>query len=376
MIRTSDRYIFVIWWRYFWLCLSLALGILLLEDMYNHLHGLLQKDATLLQIGYYYLLLCPKLSPLVIPIAFFLSLLLVLGELRQHNEIIALQVSGISLGRIARSLACVSILLSLFLTYFQSYLIPYTQEVFWEYQRYLATSTGYDPAEKTLHHVGWNDTKQHRLWHIRELEPLQGIATAVNLHEKDSNGHELRRISASKAIFSEETKCWTFYQGRIVTFDPQSYYPLSNVIFDRYDMEDPWSSPELFALYHKKPEELTFKELRTILHREQETQKKENPPVSSGDKLKPQRILYWSRIFSPWSCWIIFIIALPCAAIGSRTHSMASISKATGFLFAFYLLSHGCRALGLHGALTPLLAAICPYLLLFFCVMPSYRRYI
>jgi lipopolysaccharide export LptBFGC system permease protein LptF len=96
MIRSSDRYIFVIWWRYFWLCLSLALGILLLEDMYNHLHGLLQKDATLLQIGYYYLLLCPQLSPLVIPIAFFLSLLLALGELRQHNEIIALQVSGIS----------------------------------------------------------------------------------------------------------------------------------------------------------------------------------------------------------------------------------------------------------------------------------------
>jgi lipopolysaccharide export system permease protein len=301
--------------------------------------------------------------------------LLALGELRQHNEIIALQVSGISLAKIARSLACVSILLSLLLTYFQCHLIPHTQEIFREYQRYLAASTGYDPAEKILHHVGWNDTQQHRLWYMRELEPLQGIATAVNLHEKDSDGHELRRISAPRATFNQETKCWTFFQGRIVTFDPQSYYPLSNVIFDRYDLEDSWSSPELFALYHKKPEELTFKELQTILQREQEIPPKENS-LSSGGPLKSQRILYWSRIFSPWSCWIIFIIALPCAATGSRTHSMASISKATGFLFAFYLLSHGCRALGLHGTLTPLLAAICPYLLLLFCVMPSYRRYI
>jgi LPS export ABC transporter permease LptG len=372
MFRTSDRYISTLWIRYFGICLSLTLGILLLEDMYNHLHELLQQGLPLWKIGYYYLLLCPQLSPLAIPVAFFLSLLLTLGELRQHNEIIALQASGISLFVTTRSLAGIGILLSLSLAYFQWYPAQRTQQIFQEYQQQVAASSGYDSTEKIFYHIGWNDPQQHRLWYMRELRPLQGIATAVNLHERDSDGHETRCIAAAKASFEAETKRWTFYQGRTVIFDPQSHYPLSNIVFERYDLEDPWSSPQLWALYHKKPEELTLQELHTIFRYEQMAYEGN----ISSDKLKSQRIFYWARLFSPWSCLIIFLIALPCAAVGTQTDSMASIAKATGLLFIFYFLSHGCRALGLHGILSPPLAALCPYLLLLFCILPSYRRYI
>jgi lipopolysaccharide export LptBFGC system permease protein LptF len=339
--------------------------------MYNHLHELLRQGVPLLKIGYYYLLLCPQLSSLVIPVAFFLSLLLTLGALRQHNEITAFQASGIPLFGITRSLAGISILLSLLLTHFQCYPTLSIQQIFQKYQRQLTDVSGDKQTEKTLYHVGWNDTQQHRLWYMKELEPVQGIATAIDLHEKDLDGHELRHISAAKASFNTATKCWTFHQGRIVTFDPYCHYAISNVIFNRHDIEDLWSSPECFALYHKKPEELTFGELQAVFHYEQEMHK--GDLFYKKDQLRPQRILYWSRIFSPWSCFIIFIIALSCAAVGTRTDSMASIAKATGFLFIFYLLSHGCRALGLHGTLPPPLAALCPYLLLLLCIIPSYR---
>ncbi|MDR0444911.1 MAG: LptF/LptG family permease [Puniceicoccales bacterium] len=374
MFRTSDRYIFTEWLRYFSLCLSLSLGILLLEDMYNHLHTLLQQGVPFLKIGYYYFLLCPQLSHLAIPVAFFLSLLLALGQLRQHNEIAAFQTSGISLLGITRSLALVSVMLSSLLTYFQCHLIPHTQQIFQEYQRQLAHSSEDPQPRKVLYHVGWNDVQQHRLWYMRELEPSQGIAIAVNLHEKDADGHEKRRISAARAFFNAETKRWTFYQGQMVTFDTQTYYPVSSILFECYDVEDLWSSPQLFALHHKKPEELTFKELRTVLRHQREVQVE--GILAEGSALKSHRILYWSYLFSPWSCCVLFMIALPCAAVGIRTDSMASIAKAAGFLFLFYLLSHGCRALGLCGFLTPPLAAVCPYLLLALCVIPSYRLHI
>ncbi|MDR2377253.1 MAG: LptF/LptG family permease [Puniceicoccales bacterium] len=366
MLSISDRHVLGTWGRYFLLCLALALGILLLEDMYNHLHELLRRGIALEKIARYYFLLCPQLFPLVIPVAFFLSLLLALGELGRHGEIIAFQAAGVSRIILTRSLAGIGILLSLLLSYFQEGPAARARQIFGDYQAQVGVAEA--QAEAILHHVGWNDEQRGRLWYLRALEPSKGIATAVDLHERDAEGHEWRRISAAQASFDAATKRWTFFRGRLVTFDPQSHYPLSQSLFERHELEDFCCSPSLLALHHKKPEELTLPELRMLLRQE-----REGGSGFSENRRRAQHFFYWNRLLSPWACLLVFFIALPCATGGPRSNSMAGFGKATGFLFAFYLLSHVCHALGLHGTFNAPLAALGPYLLLLLCTLPAHR---
>ncbi|MDR0728228.1 MAG: LptF/LptG family permease, partial [Puniceicoccales bacterium] len=283
-----------------------------------------------------------------------------------HGEIIAFQAAGVARITLTRSLAGVGILLSLLLSYFQEGPAARARRLFRDYQAQVGVTGA--QAEAILHHVGWNDESQGRLWYLRALEPSKGIATAVDLHERDAEGREWRRISAAQASFDAAAGRWTFFQGRLVTFDPQSHYPLSQRLFERHEIEDHRCSPSLLALQHKKPEELTLPELRTLLRQE-----REGGSGFSENRRRAQHFFYWNRLLSPWACLLVFFIALPCAGGGPRSDSMAGFGKATGFLFAFYLLSHICRALGLHGSLGAPLAALGPYLLLILCVLPAHR---
>ncbi|MDR3143666.1 MAG: LptF/LptG family permease [Puniceicoccales bacterium] len=367
MFSIADRHVLGRWWRYFLLCLALTLGILLLENLYNHLHELLRQGISLTKIACYYFLFCPQLFPLVVPVAFFLSLLLALGELDRHGEIIAFQAAGIPRISLTRSLAAVGLLLSLLLSYFQDEPAVRARKLLGDYQAQMGVFSA-ALAGSILHHVGWNDEPQGRLWYMRSLEPSKGIATAVHLHERDAGGHEWRRISAAQATFDLSTRRWIFSQGRLTIFDLQSHYPQSSILFERYELEDLRCSPSLLALHHKKPGELTFHELRTLVRQE-----RDGAGIFSESRRRAQYLFYWNRLLEPWACLLIFFITLPCATGGHRSDAMASFGRATGLLFAFYLLSHVCRALGLHGTLGAPLAALGPYLLLILCALPSYR---
>ena len=119
-----DRYVLKEWLIAFTLTLGVIVGILILQNMYDSLPDLLDTDASLKQILYYYSLALPTYLPAILPIALLVSLLFALGTLHRNNEIIAMRASGASLMHISRSLWVAGLLLSFLLLYLTSSVIP------------------------------------------------------------------------------------------------------------------------------------------------------------------------------------------------------------------------------------------------------------
>ena len=88
-----DRYVFKEWVQGFALVLSVIIGILILQNMYDSLPDLLEMKAAANEIVFYYALALPSYLPTILPIAFLVSLLFSLGNLHRDDLIIAMQIT-------------------------------------------------------------------------------------------------------------------------------------------------------------------------------------------------------------------------------------------------------------------------------------------
>ena len=123
-----DRYVLKEWLVGFALTLGVIVGILILQNMYDTLPDLLDSEAGIRQILFYYSLALPTYLPAILPIAVLVSLLFTMGSLHRNNEIIAMRASGAGLFRISRSLWGAALLLSLLLFYLTASVVPQTVE--------------------------------------------------------------------------------------------------------------------------------------------------------------------------------------------------------------------------------------------------------
>ena len=71
----SDRYVFSEWLKVFFMSLFVMFGLLIIADMQDDLPDLLSFGASNEEIFRYYMILLPAFVPIVLPMAFMVSLL-------------------------------------------------------------------------------------------------------------------------------------------------------------------------------------------------------------------------------------------------------------------------------------------------------------
>ncbi|TVP79804.1 MAG: YjgP/YjgQ family permease [Puniceicoccaceae bacterium] len=350
-----DRYVFKEWLIGFALTLGVIVGILILQNMYDSLPDLLDANASVQQILFFYGLALPTYLPAILPIALLVSLLFTLGTLHRNNEIVAMRASGVSLLRISRSLWAAGLLLSGLLLYLTASVVPQAVEqsrTFFDNLEFAAERVDREERDVgLLYNLGFDNRKDGRLWFMNRFSELAWLGLGVNVHTRNAAGQEVSRISAREAYFDDTRGHWVFIDGRELMIDPVTGDPLRALPFKEKIFEDFDEDPSLMLALHKRPKELSLFELRRIIDT---LEPDENPIVYA------YLVRYFSLLAAPFSCLVVVGIAVPFAVSGVRTSPMIGVSKAMGFFALFYVLISVATILGERQILPAILAAWIP----------------
>jgi len=363
-----DRYVLKEWLVGFALTLGVIVGILILQNMYDTLPDLLDSEAGIRQILFYYSLALPTYLPAILPIAVLVSLLFTMGSLHRNNEIIAMRASGAGLFRISRSLWGAALLLSLLLFYLTASVVPQTVErarTFLDNLEFAAEEAEREAREVgLLYNLGFDNRKDGRLWFMNRFSERAWLGLGVNVHTRDASGQELSRISAAEAYFDDTQGHWVFVDGRELLLDAETGDPLRTLPFKEKKFEDFDEDPSLMLALHKKPKELSLNELRRII---------EAVPPEENPSVRAYLVQYFSLLAAPFSCLVVVGIAVPFAVSGVRTNPMIGVSKALGFFAIFYVLISLASILGERQIIPALLAAWIPNIVM---LAMSFRLYV
>ncbi len=124
MLRTLDRYVIREVLTPFAFALALFTFVLLVNPLMEEARRLIEKGVGSQTILKILVMLAPHALGISIPIALLVGLLIGLGRLSADREAVALQACGVSLTRLLRPVAVVSVLATLATTYVMVIAIP------------------------------------------------------------------------------------------------------------------------------------------------------------------------------------------------------------------------------------------------------------
>ncbi len=365
-----DRYVFVEWAKVFLVTIAVTLGILLLHDMYNDLGDMLNYGASVATIIYYYWLLLPTFIPVVLPISLLISVIFVLGNFHKNNEITAMRASGMNVFRITRSLWFAGLMLSFFLFWINSHLVPSSVEKaknLFDDMRYASQKTKADSADNIgkISLLCFNNRADSRMWFLNRYSPATQRAYGVEIHNIAPNGFESSKILAREGVYDDVDKCWFFTDGQEIFFDENTGKQIKNEVFKKRYYRNYKEDPDIMKLSMSRPKDLSLFELQKLL-------------AASGDSdseaMRPFAVKLASNWASPFACLIVVAIAIPFSIAGVRTNPMVGVSKTAALFFSYYILDSVFNALGANGTLPVTLAAWIPNVAMLVFALSLYRK--
>lgn len=364
-----DKYMIREWSKVFFLALLATLGILVLERMYDELHGLLNDGATFGQIMGYYLAMIPGFLPVVLPLALFVSLLFTLGNLHKNNEIVAMRAAGMTLFRVTRMLWLAGLFLAAGLWYLNAHLVPWSVEQTRGFKERLSFAR--QAEERSSDKVGvitslaFDNKKGGRLWFINRFSEYTYQGFGVNVYSRDDEGRELSRVMAREGYFDDVDGYWYLLKGREITFDIESGEPMRSVPFEVRGFPEFKEDPKLMRALSKNPRDLSMNQLEAMLDAVDD---------EGSFQVATYAVRYHRILASPVSCLLVVLLAVPFAVGGVRVNPMVAVSKAAGLLFGYYLLVNVMSLMGGQQVLSPWMAVWLPNFALLLVAGWLYRR--
>lgn len=365
-----DRYVLAEWAKVFIAAIAVTLGILILHNMYDDLGEMLNLGASVWTILHYYWLYMPIFVPVVLPISLLISVIFVLGNFHKNSEITAMRASGMSVFRITRALWFMGLVLSLFLFWINSHLVPTSMEKSKQlFADMRASSQNLSAAARAnldgISLLCFNNRVDSRMWFINHYNSANGEASGVEIHNIAPNGYESSKILARLGKFDELQKCWVFTDGQEVSFDENTGRQTSASVFDTRTYTNYRENPEIMKLSMSRAKDLSLFELQKLLKASGD---------SSSEAMRPYAVMLASKWASPFACLIVVAIAIPFSIAGVRTNPMVGVSKTAGLFFAYYVLDSIFGALGSNGTLPITLAAWIPNVGMMLFALSLYRK--
>jgi lipopolysaccharide export system permease protein len=359
VVTTLDRHILGEWLKILGLVLAAAVGLLLMQELYDDFRDLLDRDAGLLEIARYYAVLMPSFLTVVLPLALLISLLYSLGQLHRNNEFTAMRAAGLSLFRLTRGIWVIGVLCCGLMWLFNSRVVPWSVE---ESRRIkdrieFRHETRTEGAERAglITSVTFDNRQEGRLWYLNRFNRFAGRAFGVTVSVLDARRRETVRYLASVAEYDPAARAWTFRHGSEVHFDVETGEMVRPVAFDRRTFAEFHEDPELMLLIDRNPIDLSFRELKRLIG---------YLTIEGNPKVTKYAMRYYSLIADTLGCLIVMGIAIPFAVSGVRVSPVVGVSKSIGLFFVYYVLVSFATMVGGREWLSPQVAAWLPNLVM------------
>ena len=287
----------------------------------------------------YFIYQIPFIVQQMIPFSVLISVMLMLGIMNKHNEILAMKNSGLSTFKLSYPLIAISILIGIGSFFLSESIVPITSSRANNIWNVHVEKKNPQGAYKLSHlwYRGKGSIYQIRVYNSRK-NTIEGLS--IFFFDKDFK--LIKRIDAKKATWIKGI--WYLNDGLIQEIEPDG--SRKSMRFDYHSMKLP-ETPQSFERTMKAPEDMSFWELRDYTRRIRE---------EGYDSTRCQVDLSFKLAF-PFISLVLALVGVPLALRKKKGGIPFGITIGIGISF-LYLLTFGLsRSLSLSGALPPILGA-------------------
>jgi lipopolysaccharide export system permease protein len=338
-MKIITRYLLKEFFTLFFISLLAFLLIYLVIDFFGKIDKFLEAGVSLRVTLIYFLYQTPFILQQMVPIAVLISVMLMLGIMNKHNEILALKNSGLSLFNLSYPLIVASLFIGIGSFFLAESFVPITSaraNYIWATQ-VKKTSTQGTYTLSRLWFRGKDSIYQIRTYNGKK-KTIEGLS--IFFFDKDFTLR--KRIDAQKAIWNEEG--WLLSKGliqEIQTDGSRRSWTFSSQLVSLPE------TPENFERAMKSLEEMSFWGLWNYTKKIRQ---------EGYDSTRSDVELHTKMAF-PFISIVLILVGIPLAFKKRRGGIPLSITIAIGISF-LYLFTFGLsRSLALSGALPPLLGA-------------------
>lgn len=302
-----------------------------------------EEHASLLAAGKYFVYTLPGTLVLTFPMSMLLAVLLAMSRLSGDSEITAMRAGGVSLYRIAAPLVAVGLAASLVALLFADLIVP------------VANAKANDILRREIQSGGTNVISNQLVSTILpngdlQLTMAQGFDPSKNelvntTIEVFRGSTPMTLLFAPRGQFLGDS--WKFYEATEYVLTPcceRAQNPELAI--------DIGADPSQLMEQRKLPEDMSRAEILALL----------NSGVRATDRARYSRLLvtYHSKLARPFASLVFTLLAIPLGIRPQRSSSGAGFGISIAIVFAFYVVTTICLAVGQTYPATSLVMAWLP----------------
>lgn len=317
-----------------------GISLFMLIEFFQHTDRFTVSFHAFTMVLMYVLLLVPGYFNLILPLAFLVSMLIVLILMIRGNEMIVARTSGISTLSLMKPFIGFSVVLVLFSFVLTEWIIPLS-----------ANASNYVYQVKIKGEESHIFIKNDRIWFKRDktisnidfYDTKKDIIKGLTVLEMNPDFSVKKRTDATQGKWQDGS--WHFTGVAVRTFEKngnitkRSYPTMSNIITE---------PPSVFKIVERNPEEMSYRELRRYISRLKE----------DGHDVRRYLVDLYNKIAFPF---VNLIMVFAAFSVGLRYAKTKHVSKGifTGILVgAMYWFFHSISlSLGYSEIFPPLFSA-------------------
>ncbi len=306
----------------------------------------------------------PSFLVLSFPMSVLLSTLLAYGKLSSNSELIALKSIGISASRFIVPAIAVSLLMTGLTFYFNDAVVPNSNKLAEaELRAGIGQSFNTEEGKENIMFSRYGsriDTSTNKPTNLNNyLTHIFYSSMFKNNVMKDVTVLDLSRmgyrqvLNAESAIFDKNNSIWNFYNGNIMTINPNG--TTTTIEFEKYQYSFNEGPLEL-AKVPKDANDMTVSQARAAekLYRE----------TGNIKELRRIQVRIQEKFTLPFACLVFGIFG---SSLGSQSNLRGSKSQGFGIsiilILIYYVMSFVFSSFGVKGLLTPVIATWSPILI-------------
>lgn len=313
--------------------------IFIVIDVIENIDKFIDRKADTSTVFLYYLYYIPYIISLTLPISMLLSSLFSIGNMTQHNEIVAQKSAGISLYRIFTPIFISAFVISILAGIFSETLVPWSNQQRLDIMRYEIKRNPRN-MNQNRSNINLQDMQNRKIsigfFNAKSLE-----ARKVSILTFDGK-KLIERIDAPSMKWDNEI--WMLkdvvkrtIQDSAVAIERFEILPKLDLLF----------KPENLVELQKNPEEMSYFELKEFV----------DDKLKIGAEVRKWVVEIYLKISYPFANFIIVLFGAPIAARKRRSGPAVGIGISLLVCFVYFLFVRTGQVLGHQGTLEPWLGA-------------------
>jgi len=341
-MRILTRYILSEFLKPFLLGVVAFASLLIISELFVQLDKWIDLKTPFLVCAEYLFWRTPEWLVQIFPVAALLATLFSLGGLARHNELTAMNASGISSYRIVFPLLLLCLVFVLGSLVFSEVVVPYAnQRVDYIYNVKVKHREIRDYQQQDNLVIAG---EKGRMYSIKHLDGKKKLMEEVSVDQFNKDFAMVNQIYAKKALW--KGAYWIFYDGVFRQFSREGTTPIKEERFKERIFYLP-ERLDHFCRRQKRPNEMNYFELNNYIAK----------LTKNGIPAIREKVALYSKVSFPFSYFIIMLIGIPFALHTSKSGKVMGFALSIFICFFYWGMFSVGKAIGENRVLPPALAA-------------------